>query len=366
VAADEWNEESDALLRLSLVRGIGPVKSHAVVRAFGSAAAAWKATFDEVCARADARSARCLRAGADEDRVESALRWREQEGRHLIAWNSSLYPPALREIADPPLLLYATGNAQLLRNPSIAVVGSRNATAQGRRDAFEFAHALSDAGLCIVSGMALGIDACAHEGGLAARGSSLAVLGTGIDRVYPRSNRALAQRLRRDGCLVTEFPLGTSPHPGNFPVRNRLISGLARGVLLVEAALESGSLGTARCAVEQNREVFAMPGSIHSPLAKGCHALIRQGAKLTECVDDVLVELGMAPTARVPEAAASLSNPVLDAMGFAPISLEQLALRAGLGVARTAQELSHLELEGRVALLAGGLFQRTTPSGARA
>jgi len=249
----------------------------------------------------------------------------------------------------------------------IAIVGSRNATAQGRCDALELARSLSDAGLCIASGLALGIDASAHTGGLAGRASSVAVLGTGIDSVYPRSNRRLHEQLARDGCIITELPPGTPPLRGNFPVRNRLISGLARGVLVIEAAMESGSLLTAKRALEQSREVFAMPGSIHSPLSKGCHWLIREGAKLTESAHDVLVELGMAPAtspADPPEARAA-SGSLLDFMGFAPISLEQLAARCGLGPAKTAEGLSRLELDGDVATLAGGLFQRTPRTGAR-
>jgi DNA processing protein len=193
------------------------------------------------------------------------------------------------------------------------------------------------------------------------------VLGTGIDQVYPRSNRHLDAHLERDGCLVTQLPLGTPPLRGNFPVRNRLISGLARGVLVVEAAMESGSLVTARLAAAQSREVFAIPGSIHSPLSKGCHWLIREGAKLTESAQDVLAELGMAPPPSEPQSRAKIAarGSLLDLMGFAPISLEQLAARTGAGVAKTAEGLSRLELDGDVAILAGGLFQRTPRTGTR-
>jgi DNA processing protein len=213
--------------------------------------------------------------------------------------------------------------------------------------------------------MALGIDAAAHLGGLGGAGSSIAVLGTGIDIVYPDGNRKLAERLEHEGCLVCDFEPGTTPSRWNFPVRNRLISGLSRGVLVIEAALKSGSLITARCALDQGRDVFAMPGSIHSPLSKGAHALLREGAKLTECADDVLFALGLreqppapAPARREPR------DIVLDAMGFAPISLEQLAACSGISIPEIAQKLSRLELEGRVAVLAGGLFQRTTRAAA--
>jgi DNA processing protein len=217
-----------------------------------------------------------------------------------------------------------------------------------------------------VSGLALGIDACAHEGALAGPGSSIALLGTGIETVYPRANTKLAQRLQAQGCLASDFEPGTPPHKGNFPARNRLISGLCRGVLVVEAALESGSLVTARSAVDQGREVFAMPSSIHSPLSKGCHWLIRQGAKLVENVEDILVELGAEVRPQQQrERAAPPRDPVLDAMGFAPISLEQLATNCRAGVARVAEALSRLEIEGHVALLPGGLFQRTPRREAR-
>jgi DNA processing protein len=350
VQADSWNEESTALLRLSLVPGIGPRGAKTLLEAFGNA----RAVFDAPCAQIDARV-------VDEAHLARAMRWREDPGHHIVTWDSASYPALLREIADPPLVLYVKGDTAHLNRPAVAIVGSRNATAQGRSDAFEFARALSQAGLCIVSGMALGIDASAHEGGLAGASSSIAVLGTGIDRIYPQRNRALAERLERAGCLVSDFALGTAPLPGNFPARNRLISGLARGVLVVEAAPQSGSLVTAKSALEQGREVFAMPGSIHSPLAKGCHQLIREGAKITECVEDILEELGM-ESQRLPvrDTLRARRDPVLEAMGFAPISLEQLAAASGLGVAKIAESLTRLEIEGRIAILAGGLFQRTS------
>jgi DNA processing protein len=229
------------------------------------------------------------------------------------------------------------------------------------RDAQSFARALSEAGLVIVSGLALGIDAAAHRGGLAAVGSSVAVMGTGPDVIYPRRNHELAHALATDGCLVTEFALGTASVAGNFPRRNRLISGLSRGVLVVEAALRSGSLITANCALEQGRDVFAIPGSIHSPQSKGCHWLIKQGAKLVESAHDVLGELGL----NSPGASADVAvdeepdhDPLLDAMGHAPISIEQMAQRTGLDAAKLAAHLSRLEIEGRIAALAGGWFQR--------
>lgn len=364
---DDWNDESLALLRLACVPDLGPVRARKLLDAFGSAIAVFGEAPEVLASSGMGALANALRSGVDEAAVGRALRGRDAGAHHLVAWNSERYPALLREIADPPLVLYTLGRAELLQGPMIAIVGSRNATAQGRCDALEIARALSDAGLCIASGLALGIDASAHTGGLAGRASSIAVLGTGIDCVYPRTNRRLHEQLAREGCIVTELAPGIPPLRGNFPVRNRLISGLSRGVLVIEAAMESGSLLTAKRALEQSREVFAMPGSIHSPLSKGCHWLIREGAKLTESARDVLLELGMelpASPAAAPEARAA-SRSLLDFMGFAPISLEQLAARCGLGAAKTAEGLSRLELEGDVAMLAGGLFQRTPHTGAR-
>jgi DNA processing protein len=224
-------------------------------------------------------------------------------------------------------------------------------------DAEAFARALSDAGLAIVSGLARGIDAAAHRGGLAGRASSVAVLGNGVDVRYPRANRALAEALERGGCVVSEFPLGTPPVEENFPRRNRVISGLARGVLVVEAALKSGSLITAGCAGQQGRDVFAIPGSIHSPVSRGCHKLIRDGAKLVEGAQDVLTELGWNPPPASPCGKAE-RDPLLRAMGHAPVSLDDLAEATGIAVGRVAARITRLELAGRVAAVAGGRFQR--------
>jgi DNA processing protein len=250
---------------------------------------------------------------------------------------------------------------ELLNTPAFAIVGSRNATAMGTQDAQAMARALSDAGLAIVSGLALGIDAAAHKGGLEGASSSIAIMGTGADIRYPRRNAALAEQLASQGCLVTEFPLGTASAPGNFPRRNRLISGLSRGVLVVEAALGSGSLITAKCALDQNRDVFAVPGSIHATLSKGCHWLIKEGAKLVESADDILLDLGMNGVDSPPEQAsgASLSrDPLLEAMGYAPMSFDEFAIHTGLGAATLAARLTKLELEGRIEALPGGRFQR--------
>jgi DNA processing protein len=241
------------------------------------------------------------------------------------------------------------------------VVGSRNPTAQGADNARAFASHLSQSGLTIVSGLALGIDGAAHEGGLAGRGSTVAVMGTGPERIYPARHRNLAHRIAREGLLLSEFEIGTPPLPENFPLRNRIIAGLARGTLVVEAALPSGSLSTARAAVEAGREVFAIPGSIHSPQSRGCHALIKQGAKLVESADDVLGELDWSAQPRRAGAAPDAEPPadaLIDALGHDPTTLDALQARTGLATAELNARLLELELDGRVARLPGGLFQR--------
>jgi DNA processing protein len=239
-------------------------------------------------------------------------------------------------------------------------VGSRNATAQGEQNAENFAKALSETGLTIVSGLAMGIDAAAHRGGLAGAGASVAIMGTGPEQVYPPRNRKLGEELATSGCLVSEFPYGTPPLASNFPRRNRLISGLSRGVLVVEAALQSGSLITARRALDQGRDVFALPGSIHAPLSKGCHDLIKQGAKLVESVEDILAEIGWLaqPANLAPAPDLGEEDPLLEAIGFAPVSMDRIAQLTGMRASSLAAGLSRLEIEGRIAAVAGGLFQR--------
>lgn len=293
--------------------------------------------------------------------VAKAMEWLARPDRHLLALGDSDYPAALLATADPPTVIYAVGQLELLARPAVAVVGSRNATPQGRRDAHAFALALSRAGCCVVSGLALGVDAAAHRGGLEGEGSSIAVLGTGADIIYPRSNHDIAQELATKGCVISEFPLGTKSLAGNFPRRNRLISGLSLGVLVVEAARQSGSLITARYALEQGRDVFAVPGSIHSPLSKGCHDLIKQGAMLVESADDILAELfGVRHPSAGSRPQPAPADPLLDAMGFAPFTPDQIAQRTGIAAGALASQLSRLELEGHVSPLAGGWFQRVS------
>jgi DNA processing protein len=261
------------------------------------------------------------------------------------------------------LLLYAQGRVELLQAPSLAIVGSRRPTRQGSLDARSFAATLSQAGLTIVSGLALGVDGAAHEGGLEGGASTIAVVGTGLDRVYPRRHLGLAHRIARDGLIVSEFALGTPPLPFQFPARNRIIAGLSRGTLVVEAALQSGSLITAQQANEAGRDVFAIPGSIHSPLSRGCHALIKQGAKLVDSAGDILEELHWpashppAPPATGSDAPTS-ADPLLEAMGFGPVTLDALVARTGWPTALLNGRLLELELDGQVARLPGQLFQR--------
>ena len=302
--------------------------------------------------------------------VARALEWAQRPGHALVALDHPAYPKALLEISDPPALLYSVGRLELLSQPALAVVGSRNATAQGARNAQAFARALSDSGLTIVSGLALGVDAAAHRGGLEGRNSTIAVLGTGVDVVYPPGNAALAREIASRGLLVSEFALGFPATKQNFPRRNRVISGLTLGTLVVEAALSSGSLITARAALEQGREVFAVPGSIHSPLSKGCHSLIKSGAKLVESAEDVLSELGALQSGSasllgqdgVPQAAtirqSAGHSPLLEQMGFDPVDIDSLCARAGLSAQQVSAELLRLEMEGQVAALPGGLYQR--------
>lgn len=347
-------------LRLALVPGVSPLAQRALLDEYKTPQAVLAAPIGDVEARAGRDIAQALARGPLEGLVERTRRWCEDPNHHVISLADARYPRALLAITDPPPVLYAHGRVELLDAPSVAVVGSRNATAQGRRDAEAFARALSSVGLCIVSGMALGIDAAAHRGGLAAIGSSVAVLGTGIDVVYPKAHLGLAHALADTGCLVSEFPLGTPSVPGNFPRRNRLISGLSRGVLVVEAGKPSGSLITARFALDQGREVFAVPGSIHSALSKGCHDLIKQGATLVEEADAILEELRW-PVRIAPRAQAPQPEPVdafLESMGFAPTSPDQIAQRTGIPAGSIAAQLSLLEVEGRIASLPGGLFQR--------
>ncbi len=352
-------------LQLTLTPGIGGATIRRLLSQFGLPENVFAAPRAELTRIAGADAMRALDSEPVARAVERALGWLERPGNSVVTLADAAYPRLLLETADPPALLYCRGRTELLNQPSLAIVGSRSATAQGATNAEQFARAFSAAGLTIVSGLAQGIDAAAHRGGLAAAGSTIAVLGTGVDNVYPRSNAALGEEISSRGLLMSEFALGTQAFAHNFPRRNRLISGLAQGCLVVEAALASGSLITARSAAEQGREVFAVPGSIHSPLSKGCHALIKTGAKLAESAEDVLSELvafrrtGFASTRTAAGSSApAADDPLLACMGFDPVDVDALCVRAGLPAERISAELLRLELAGRVAALPGGRYQR--------
>jgi DNA processing protein len=296
--------------------------------------------------------------------ITTTQAWLAETGqglRRVLTLGDADYPSALFQTADPPVLLYAQGRLELLRGPTLAVVGSRNPTPGGVETAKAFATSLSQAGVTIVSGLASGIDAAAHEGGLQGEGSTLAVVGTGLDRVYPRENRELAHRIAHNGLLLSEYPLGTPPLAAHFPQRNRIIAGLSQGTLVVEAALQSGSLITARMALEAGRDVFAIPGSIHSPQSRGCHVLIKQGAKLVDAAQDILDEMHLGPAVELsasPHANENDPDGLLAALGFDPVTIDALVARTGWSAAELNVRLLDLELAGKVARLPGQLFQR--------
>ncbi len=360
-------------LRLVLTDGVGPQTARELLSRFGLPDHVLGAGFPALQKCVPEKIAYALSGSADEAlqaQIDKTLAWAAEPGNHVLTWADEAYPASLLAIPDPPPLLYAKGRIELLSRPALAIVGSRSASVQGMQNAERFAHTLSGSGLTVVSGLALGIDAAAHIGACSSepgQGSTIAITGTGLDLVYPAKHRSLAHRIADQGCLLSEYPLGTPAIASNFPRRNRLISGLSLGVLVVEAALQSGSLITARSALEQGRDVFAIPGSIHSPLAKGCHQLIRQGAKLVESAQDILEELRW-PAVAAPARPAAASSPppaldapsarVLQAAGHDPASFEQLAERSGLAAADVQSALLTLELDGLLARLPDGRYQK--------
>jgi DNA processing protein len=362
-------------LRFLRVPGIGARRRLELLNHFGSLEALFESARGQLARLlADAPQAlAALRAEPDEKQLATDLAWFNEPRRQLLTWFDEDYPRLLREIPDPPVALFVIGERAVLSLPQLAVVGSRNATAAGRENARAFAHELAQAGLVITSGMALGVDAAAHRGALESGAATIAVMGTGLDRVYPARHRELAHAIAQQGALLSEFPLGTAPRPENFPIRNRIVSGLALGVLVVEAAERSGALITARLGSEQGREVFAIPGSIHSPLSRGCHRLIRQGAKLVETARDVLEELG--PLASVvtpagerpsvlvspaPDALPEPAQQLLACLGYDAMTVDALVERSGLTADTVSSMLLVLELHGFVASGPGGNYQRLT------
>lgn len=362
--------EPHAWLSLDLIPGLGGEKLRSLLIQFGSPAAILGSAAAPLSQYVGPKVADAIAVGADPDRLQAALAWLEHENNHLLTLADEDYPKVLLEISDPPPILYMKGRRELLGRTGIAVVGSRNATPVGLQNAEGFSRALSQAGLTIISGMALGIDAAAHRGGLDGGASSIAVIGTGLDLVYPARNKALAHELAQNGLILSEFSLGTPALASNFPRRNRIISGLSRGVLVVEAALASGSLITARQAGEQGREVFAIPGTIHSPFSKGCHQLIKQGAKLVDDANDILVELQWRTTAVSatfrPDANPSTddpgnendADPILTAMGYDAVSIDALLERVTLPADQIIARMTELEIDGVIAPLPGGRYQR--------
>ncbi len=364
-------DASRSWLALNRVSGIGPVRFASLLEKFGHPQAVLDASDDELtqqeCSPALIRNIRQV----DVARVEQDLQWLSAAGRHLLTLHDPAYPQRLKEIHDPPPVLFVQGDAEVLQTPQLAIVGSRNPSSSGERTAYEFARELARYGITITSGLASGIDGASHRGVLAEQGMTVAVMGTGPDRIYPAGHRQLAEEILREGALVTEFPPGTRAEARNFPRRNRIISGLSYGTLVVEAAIHSGSLISARHAMEQGREVFAIPGSIHNPMARGCHRLIRQGAKLVDSVSDILEELRLL----LPQSLDHLEAPVeseeqgsdwfddeyrtlLNAMGYDPVSVDQLVELSGLTANAVSSMLLVLELKNIVSSQPGGRYIR--------
>ena len=353
-------EERNAWLGLTHTPRLGNVQIRALLTALGSPQAIYAAPSALLRQYLAEPVVQAIAAGIDETRIQPALDWLAQAGNQLLTLADSDYPPRLLQISDPPPVLYLKGRRELLTQPMLSIVGSRHASAQGVRDAHAFAHSLSDAGLTIASGLALGIDTAAHEGALAGTASTVAVMGTGLDIVYPARNRQLALRIANYGVIVSEFAPGTPSVASNFPRRNRIISGLSQGCLVIEATLHSGSLITARQALEQGREIFALPGSIHSPFSRGCHALIKQGAKLVESAQDVLDELNWAVHVDIEKTPVQedADDPIWIHLGHAPMTLDSLIECTGLTASTLSAMLLDRELAGQVATLPGGLYQR--------
>ena len=367
--ADIENNDVAQWIALNQTLGLGNAALCQLLTKFGSPDAIYSASIKQLCEIVDDKIARKIKHGIDADAIAPTLNWLQKDNAHVVTLANSTYPKKLLEISNPPAVLYAIGNLHWLNHPSIAMVGSRSATPQGEKNAEEFAASLCHFGLCVVSGMALGIDGAAHRGTLKANGATIAVVGTGLDIVYPARHRNLAHQIAERGLIISEFPLGTPSKAQNFPRRNRLISGLSLGCLVVEANIESGSLITARLATEQGREVFAIPGSIHSPVAKGCHQLIKQGAKLVENTQDILEEIKNllpathSPTGLMDETNTAIAtglegNTVLALMGYDAINFDTLLQLSTLTTEALSAMLMMLELEGKITVLTGNQYQR--------
>ena len=351
---------------LALSPGVGPQRFLQLIQRFGSASAALAARPAQLEGILERDIAAQLGGDLAKEAASAALHWAEGDNCQLVTLLDDDYPTQLAEAGAAPPLLFARSRRALLAAPMLAIVGSRNSTPQGDEHARSFARNLAANGYSIVSGLAEGIDAAAHEGALTQAASTIAVIGTGIDRVYPARNRVLAHQIAEQGLILSEFPLGAPPVAQHFPRRNRIIAGLARGCLVVEATPQSGSLITARLALEAGREVMAIPGSILNPQARGCHRLIKDGAKLVETVDDVLDEVGRitAPAPRTPQtnkgSGSIHTDGILQAMGFDPVDVDTLAGRLGLTPGEVYAMLLELEIQGHVDSMTGGRYQRRT------
>ncbi|TAG47060.1 MAG: DNA-protecting protein DprA [Betaproteobacteria bacterium] len=363
--------DDELFLKLSLTRGIGARTAHKLLSEFGDVGAVFTASESMLAQSVGAAIARAIKAPLADtaaEKLAAALTWLTQsEQHHLLSWSHERYPKALLESGDAPLALFAKGHLDALDLPAIAMVGSRNCSQGGADTASSFAQTFAERAICVVSGMALGIDAAAHLGALRANNTNartIAVIGTGIDRIYPARNKTLAHSIAERGLILSEYPMGTPPLAENFPRRNRIISGLSQGVLVVEASMASGSLITARLAGEQGREVFAIPGSIHSTFHKGCHHLIKQGAKLVETAQDVLEELRLATPAErdgngtKTALSSDVQTGIAKYLEHDPMDVDALVERSGLSVEQVVTELTLLELAGGAEQLAGGLWQR--------
>jgi DNA processing protein len=370
--------EREAWLIISQTPGIGSRYFLRLLERFTTARQALRASESELSQTGLPAKALDQLKRMGREAIAPTLDWLSDPTHQILTLADRDYPELLKQIDDPPPVLYLIGNPLLLHQPQLAVVGSRNPTPNGRQNARDFARALAGAGLCITSGLAVGVDGAAHEGALAC-GNTIAVLGTGPDRIYPAAHHDLAHRIAERDLLVSEFPPGVQARAENFPRRNRIISGLSVGTLVVEAALRSGSLITARLALEQGREVFAIPGSIHNPQARGCHGLIRQGAKLVESAQDVIEELGALLGSLAPGASSEASRPtpeperlddpeyqrLMSALGYDPVSVDELITRSGLTAEAVSSMLLLLELDGHVSSAPGGRYCRTNTQASR-
>lgn len=370
-------QEASGWLGLNAIDGLGAQTLCQLLREFGSPDQIYQASHHQLSKVVSTAIASEIVKGVNTSAIQTSLDWLQHEGNHLITFADAHYPQQLLQIANPPPILFAKGQVKWLNHPSIAMVGSRSSTPQGEKNAEDFATSLANFGLCVVSGLALGIDGAAHRGALKATSSyaagTIAVVGTGLDIVYPAKHRDLAHKIVQHGLIISEFTLGTPSRAQNFPRRNRIISGLSLGCLVVEANVQSGSLITAKLALEQGREVFAIPGSIHSPVAKGCHLLIKQGAKLVENTQDIMDELSsnghplwlkqdLADSKNITTTHSNSDdnafNLILSALGHDPITMDALIIATGLSAEQLSSQLMMLELEGKVATVSGGQYQR--------